>query len=99
MRQVNTKERVLRFPPDRIAFLPNSQAATKDKVVFSEYRNGVITIALACSRIAENNGLPWVSREQFLTEYNMTGWGYTTTEEDEDAIEKYQEVHGGDKSE
>jgi len=93
MRQKNTQERILMFPPDRIAFLPNSQAATRDKAVFSEYRNGVITIALACSRIAENNGLPWVSREQFLNEYNITGWGYAQTEEDIEAINSYAMRH------
>lgn len=99
MRIVNTEERVAKFPRDRIAFLPNSAAASRDKLVFASYRKGQISIAAACQYIAENNGLVWVSREQFLTEYNITGWGYTTTAEDEDAIEKYQEVHGGDKSE
>lgn len=99
MRIVNTEERVAKFPRDRIAFLPNSQAASRDKLVFASYRKGQISIAAACQYMAANNGLVWVSREQFLTEYNVTGWGYTTTEEDEDAIEKYQEEHGGDISE
>lgn len=99
MRIVNTEERIAKFPKDRVAFLPNSQAASRDKAVFSAYRNGQISIAAACQYIAANNGLVWITREQFLTEYNVTGWGYTTTEEDEDAIEKYQEEHGGDKSE
>ena len=99
MRIVNTEERVAKFPKDRIAFLPNSAAASSDKTVFASYRKGQISIAAACEHIAANNGLVWVTREQFLTEYNITGWGYTTTEEDEDAIEKYQGVHGGDISE
>ena len=99
MRIVNTEERIAKYPKDRIAFLPNSQAASRDKTVFSAYRNGQISIAVACQDMAANNGLVWVSREQFLTEYNLIGWGYTTTPEDEDAIVKYQEDHGGDKQE
>lgn len=97
MRIVNTEERVAKFPRDRIAFLPNSAAASSDKTVFASYRKGQISIAAACQYIAENNGLVWVTREQFLTEYNLIGWGYTATEEDEDAIEKYQEEHGGNE--
>lgn len=97
MRIVNTDARVAKFPKDRVAFLPNSAAASSDKTVFASYRKGQISIAAACEHIAANNGLVWVSREQFLTEYNLIGWGYTSTPEDEDAIEKYQEEHGGNE--
>ena len=99
MRIVNTEERIAKFPKDRIAFMSSTTCANRDMKIFKAYRTNQISLAMACRFMAENNNLSWVSREQFLTEYNVTGWGYTTTEEDEDAIEKYQEEHGGKESE
>ena len=99
MRIVNTEERIAKFPKDRVAFLPNSQAAAKDKAVFSAYRNGQISIAAACQYLATNNGLVFLCGRVAPSRHVVLGEELLPAYPDEAAIEKYQEVHGGDKSE
>lgn len=95
VRVKNTEDRIKKFPPDRIPFLPTAASAESDKEVFRKYKQGQISIALACRAIAENNGLPWVGREQFLNEYNLIGWAYTPSFEEEQELIQYFRYKNG----
>ena len=64
-----------RFPSDRIPFLKgNERVANEDRHVFVLYKHGEISLAMACFRIANNNYLDNVTREQFLNEYKICGY-------------------------
>lgn len=91
----NSAKRIAKFPPDRIAFLPTNTAAVGDKAVFAAYKQHKISIAMACRTVAENNNLPWVSREQFLNEFDICGWSHTMTEEEQETLEEYGARYGG----
>lgn len=83
----NPPERVAKFPDDRIAFLSSSTCANQDMKIFRAYRHNQISLAMACRFMAENNNLPWVSREQFLNEMVICGWGYNNVDEEKYSLE------------
>lgn len=59
-RAAETQElRLLRFPKDRICFLPgNENAANQDKAAIADFRRGYISIKTLKRCIEENNQLP-----------------------------------------
>lgn len=72
-RAAETQElRLLRFPKNRICFLPdNENAANQDKAVIADFRRGYISITTLKKCIEQNNQLPEGSisdeaLEQFL---------------------------------
>ena len=83
MRVVNTDERLAKYPKDRIAFMSSTTCANRDMKIFKAYRTNQISLAMACRFMAENNNLSWVSREQFLNEMSICGWGYNNMDETE----------------
>lgn len=95
MRIKNSIERIKKYPIDRVAFVHSESTAADDKETFRLYKQGQISLALACLRMAENNGLPFVTREQFLNEYEIIGWNYYLTDEDQAMIDGYARARGG----
>lgn len=96
IRLKNTAQRISKYPKDRIAFIPNQTSVAQDKETFALYKQGIISIELACERIAESNDLYKVTAEQFLNTYNnVIGWGYALTAEDYDKIDEYAKLHSG----
>lgn len=79
----NDPERIAKFPNDRIAFMSSTTCANRDMKIFKAYRTNQISLAMACRFMAENNNLSWVSREQFLNEMSICGWGYNNIDETE----------------
>lgn len=72
-RAAETQElRLLRFPKDRICFLPgNDNAANQDKAIIADFRRGYISFTTMKKCIEQNNQLPEGSvtdeaMEQFL---------------------------------
>lgn len=63
-----------RFPSDRIPFLSDDKAASEDRKAFSAFNSGTLLINGLCRKLAENNNLPFVTAEQALNEYKITGW-------------------------
>lgn len=93
MRKINNEERIAKFPKDRIPFLPSANAVHNDKFVFQKYKEKRIGLGLACRMMAENNGLAWVTIEQFLNEYDICGWNHAMTEEEEETRAQYERDH------
>lgn len=78
------KNRLYKYPIDRIPFLGNDTAADADKATFKAYHDGIISIQDACARIAKANYIPKVTEEQFLSEYNIIGYANTK------AVDEYE---------
>ena len=66
--------RKLHYPPDRICFYSSQSAATEDQSNMKAYVQGEITIEMLCLRLAFNNYLEYVSKQQALNELKITGW-------------------------
>ena len=62
------------YPKDRMPFLKDWGIANLDKIAFSDYGNGLITLSNLCRRLAENTNLPYVTEEQALNEFQICGW-------------------------
>ena len=78
------KNRLYKYPIDRIPFLGNDTAADSDKATFKAYHEGVISLKSACERIAKANYLESVTETQFLNEYHICGYGRYQVQEDEE---------------
>lgn len=74
MRARRSKERMAKYPNDRIPFRKDMSVAVHDRKAFSSYSLGLITIENLCRKLAENNNLPSVTREQALNEWKICGW-------------------------
>ena len=67
-------ERKLNYPSDRICFYSSQSAATEDQLNMRAYIQGEITLEMLCLRLAFNNYLDYVSKQQALNELKIIGW-------------------------
>ena len=66
--------RKLHYPSDRICFYSSQTAATEDQLNMRAYIQGEITLEMLCLRLAFNNYLDYVSKQQVLNELKIIGW-------------------------
>lgn len=66
--------RKLHYPSDRICFYSSQSAATEDQLSMRAYIHGEITLEMLCLRLAFNNYLDYVSKQQALNELKIIGW-------------------------
>lgn len=67
-------ERQKNFPKDRICFYSSHSAAVEDQYNMRAYIKGEMSLEMLCIRLAYNNYLEFVSKQQALNELKITGW-------------------------
>lgn len=68
------RERVAKFPSDRICFAHSVEAANADRQCIKAYINGQMPMRMLRNCLARNNYLLEVTEAQVINELQIMGW-------------------------